>query len=76
MELFKISLIPAYIYLKYKKRVLTLLKVSFAITMVCYNITILTFTSPKLDFLLSASRCALKIITTSVIISTKIRILD
>ena len=59
-----------YIYLKYKKRILTLLIASFAITMVAYNITFLTFTSPKLVYLLSVSRCVLKIIPTSVIIST------
>jgi len=59
-----------YLYLNYKKRILTLLIFFFAITMVAYNITFLTFTSPKLVYLLSVSRCVLKIIPISVIINT------
>ena len=59
-----------FIYLKYKKRVLILLIVFFAITMVAYNAIFLTFSSPKLVYLLSVSRCVLKIIPTSVIMST------
>ena len=59
-----------YTYLKYKKRVLALLIIIFALTMVAYNITFLIFTSPKLVYLLSVSRCVLKIIPTSVIINT------
>ena len=59
-----------YIYLKYKKRILVILIVFFALTMVAYNITFLAFTSPKLVYLLTVSRCVLKIIPTSVIINT------
>ena len=59
-----------YIYLKYKKRILVILIVFFALTMVGYNIGFLSFTSPKLVYLLNVSRCVLKIIPTSVIINT------
>ena len=57
-------------YLKYKKYLLVILVLSLSLLMVFYNISFLTFTVPKLVYLLSVSRCILKIIPTSVIINT------
>ena len=57
-------------YLKYKITLLIILILSLALIMVFYNISFLLITIPKLVYLLSVSRCVLKIIPSSVIINT------
>ena len=54
-------------YLKFKKNLLVILVFSLTLIMVLYNIGFLSFSVPKLVYLLNVSRCVLKIIPTSVI---------
>ena len=57
-------------YLKIKKYLLIILVFCLALLMVLYNFIFLAISVPKLVYLLNVSRCVLKIIPTSVIMTS------
>jgi hypothetical protein len=57
-------------YLKYKKYLLLVLAFCLVFIIVSYNILFLAIFVPKLVYLITVSRCVLKIIPTSIIMST------
>ena len=57
-------------YLKYKKYLFLVLAFCLVFIIVSYNILFLAIFVPKLVYLLTVSRCVLKIIPTSIIMST------